>query len=242
MRLIIFIVSAILSYAQFFSQNIEDYNLCINKPSTTRNVYFIIGIDNPLNVVYPQSLQIRHDDIAVEFQHFNSKNKYPLEIKEKNGRFYIRPDSLGRIKISVNTIDGIKEIKGIKTKYLTAYFSLLGSKNEYSMNEEIGLYVKDLEDSFKAQEFRKSNGVNANPKDFSGICIIDSFEIIRIDKFNGVTRVTNIGGKFIKASSELISKATSGDLFIFRRILYKCPGNILQNFLTTSQNFNLQYH
>jgi hypothetical protein len=49
--------------------------------------------------------------------------------------------------------------------------------------------------------------------------------MIRIGSNNSVSRVDNKGGRFEQECQQLVNKAESGDLYIFRNIFHICPGS-----------------
>lgn len=187
--------------------------LCTNLRLDYRNETFVIGLDNPLNIVYPQEAIITKEDIRAVFKHYKTKKKRDLEVFENNGHLFIRPDSLGFVTLIVNTIDGIKE-KEIRTKTITA----VGKLSQYRANHTGKIH---------SGEFRIQMGIIASIEgyDINARCAISRYDIIRLNKANSAERTTNQGEKFDKKSQKLITKADSGDLYIFRNILYKCPGD-----------------
>lgn len=198
-------------YSQPIFEN--EKNLCLNLRLDRMYESFVIGVDNELDIVYAQDEKIVKEDINATFEHYKSKEKRQLEIIEKYGRFFIKPDSLGVVTLSVKTRDGIKE-KRVKTKSLIA----VGKLSRYTANH-VG--------KINSGEFRAQAGIYAAVEgyDIDAKCNILNFEIIRISAENTSSRDMNYGGKFEIQSRKLVALAESGDLYIFRNIRYKCPGD-----------------
>lgn len=186
-----------------------DNQLCIN----IRSERFVIGIDNPIDIVFPQCNPIKKEDIRVEFKHWKTKEIRQLEIFESNGTLYIRPDSIGYITFIVQTEEGLRT-KTFQTKSIIA----VGKLSRFGANHEGKISVG---------EFKAQIGLIANIEsyDICGRCIIIDYETLRISAENESQRSINQGGKFEDNTREIIDKAKSGDIFVFRKIRYKCPGD-----------------
>ena len=76
-------------------------------------------------------------------------------------------------------------------------------------------------------EFKAQGGIAAVVLccGFDAKCKVERFETIRINKENQAERNINEGPRFIGAVKEMILKAESGDIYIFRNIEYRCPGS-----------------
>lgn len=174
---------------------------------------FLIGVDNPLDLVYAQDEKILKEDISATFENYQTKEKTKLEVFEDRGYFYIRPHDLGRVTIKVKTKDGLKE-KIVNTKLITA----VGKLSRYRANHSAKL---------EKGEFRAQQGIfpAIEGYDIDARCTIIQYEMIRINAKNKVARTINQGGKFESKTRKLITRADSKDVFIFRNILYKCPGD-----------------
>ena len=215
MNKIFFILIISVTVINCYSQNNyeKENNLCLNLKLDNRYESFLIGLDNPIDIVYAQDKEISKENISVSFEHYKTKEKRELEIFEKNGQLYIRPDSLGRVTIKVETKDGIKE-KIVNTKTLTA----VGKLSRYRANHSGKL---------NKGEFRVQMGIQAAIEgyDIDARCATLNYEVIRMSSEGIAKRRINQGSKFDSDSRKLISEAESGDLYIFRNILYKCPGD-----------------
>lgn len=191
----------------------EIKNLCLNLHLDKKYESFVIGIDNPLDIVYGQDEKISKDDVTVVFRHYKSNREGTIEVRDNDGYLTIRPDSLGWITIKVQTSDGLKE-RTVKTKPLVA----VGRLSRYYANRE---------EKIKSGEFRAQFGLVASIEgyDICGKCTVIDYEIIRISTKKIVDKSHNVGGRFEKKSQDIIRLANSGDLYIFRNIYYECPGD-----------------
>lgn len=204
-----FCVTLIYSQDSIESEN----NLCLNLRMDYRYESFLIGLDNPLDIVYAQDEEITLKDITATFEHYETKHKRKLDIYEHGGHFSIRPDSLGRVTISVETKDGVKQ-KVVHTKTLMA----VGKLSRYKANHS---------GKISRGEFRAQMGIIAAVEgyDIYARCATLAFDIIRISSDDKVSRAANTGARFIGEARALVSQAESGDVFVFRNIMYKCPGD-----------------
>ena len=68
-----------------------------------------------------------------------------------------------------------------------------------------------------------TSGASIAVCDIDGKYKVLGFEIIRISNKNEAERCINKGGGFGEKTREIIKKAQSNDIFIFRKIKYKSP-------------------
>ena len=188
--------------------NIEA-EFCFNRISK----FLIIGFDNPIEFCVSDNIEIHKEDIVVQFTHYKSKISRQLKILENDLGYYVRPDSLGFIKLEIDLPNGNKKSIDLKTKFLTAKVRYLN----YSSTHD-----KPLD----AEEFKSGKGIEAIAE-FSGNCTVSSYEVIRIDSLDNAVKFINIGAKFNERSKKLVEKASTGDIYIFRKIYYKCSGTYL---------------
>ena len=177
---------------------------------STKNKYFHVGIDNLFEVVAQQNSPISFEKISA-FQLDGSKRK-SIEIRPVNKNYIIKPDTIGLIEINVDLGDKIKR-KVIRVRTL----DVEGKLGKYSAitNNKIGI-----------RELNSQYGIIAWIVccDINGKCKMIEYEIMRINNNNPIERVINKGEKFEEKSKKLLSKAESGDIYIFRKIKYRCPG------------------
>lgn len=82
--------------------------------------------------------------------------------------------------------------------------------------------------SMSAGQFRAQSGVVALLDDFvyNAKCEIIGFELVYIARRSDPILVTNQGARFTASASNLISRASPGDIYIFDNVRTKCPGDI----------------
>ncbi|MCB9301799.1 MAG: hypothetical protein H6566_14225 [Lewinellaceae bacterium] len=177
------------------------------------NQYLIVGVDNPIRIVAQQKEPVSISQLSVNFQVYNSE-KVPIEIAVRNGYFIIRPDTIGIVELNITIGDTI-ETKTLRVKPMEAV-GRLGGKYGANTNGKIGV-----------GEFKAQMGIIAQIEccGFDAKCNVLEFQTIRISNRNQVERRINKGGRFEKETREIIMKAESGDIYIFRQIKYKCPGS-----------------
>jgi len=176
------------------------------------NQHLVLKYDNPFRIVVQQTEPVSIKQLNATIQ-VNNSEKVPIEIVEKNGFFIIRPDTIGMVEISITIGDTI-ETRNIIVKPLEAVgqFGIHGANSD----KKIGI-----------GEFKSQLGVAANIEccDIDGKCTVLGFQMLRIGKRNIVERTVNKGAKFEEPAIEIIMKAESGDIFIFRQIEYTCYGS-----------------
>lgn len=208
----IVIVKLHLLMAQPLQFRLNEFGLNLNHD--IHNQYLIIGFENSLKITYPQDKPLTKYDVQAEFENIKTKKFRKIPIKEIDGLFYIKPDSLGFVKLTIQTIDGPKE-RTIKTAQFEVVPRLISSNKK--SNEKIS------KEEFKSQMGIYAKKINIS---FSGSCNLPNFEILRITNDNRVERNLNNGGKFEKSTIKIIANAEKEDIFIFRNITCKCPGDV----------------
>lgn len=178
----------------------------------TRGGHLVVGLDNWMQIEYPSGNPIQKEDIQLVFQHYSSKTTKELKLIEQGEYLFVKVDSIGKVLIKVQTVDGLKSTS-IPVKTLTA----VGRLSRFKANAEEKIGVGEL---------KSQRGLIASIEnyDISGSCSILEYQVLQINKNNLTRRVHNVGGQFQPATRGLINQAQSGDIFIFRNIKYKCPG------------------
>lgn len=174
--------------------------------------YFIAKLDNSFEVVAQQEYPVTLDQLHAYIQVFNQERR-PIAIKQWKNSFVIRPDTVGIVEIDVALKDTV-ETKRIRVKPIKA----VGRLGNYTANQNIKIGIG----AFKAQEGIKAVIENY---DIDAYCKVYGFEVIRVSKWDEVERSVNTGARFNGATRAIINHASTGDLFIFRRIMYRCPGS-----------------
>lgn len=176
------------------------------------NQYLIAKIDNPIRIIAQQKEPVSISQLTATFQGYDSE-KEPIEIVEGKGYFIINPDSIGIVEIHVTVGDTV-ETKILRVKPIEAVGRL-------------GIHKANSDTKIGVGEFKAQMGIIANIEccGFDAKCSVFGFQIIRISNRNQVERIINKGGRFEEETREIIMKAESGDIYIFRQIKYKCPGS-----------------
>ena len=176
---------------------------------STKDKYFYVGIDNLFEVVAQQESPVSFEKISA-FQLNGSKSK-PIEIRPLNKSYVVKPDTLGLIQINVDLGDKI-ERKVIRVRTLEVE-GRLGKYSAYS-------------DKIGKRELNSPYGIIAWIAccNIDGKCKMIEYEIMRISNNNPIEKVINKGERFEEKSKKLLSKAQSADIYIFRKIKYRCPG------------------
>lgn len=178
------------------------------------NQYLIAKVDNPIRIVAHQKEPVSLSQLNATFQGYDyDSEKNPIEIVEGKGYFIINPDSIGIVEIHITVGDTI-EIKTLRVKPIEAVGRL-------------GTYQANSDTKIGAGEFKAQLGIIANIEccGFDAKCSVFGFQTIRISNQNQVERRINKGSRFEEETREIIMKAESGDIYIFRQIKYKCPGS-----------------
>ena len=84
-----------------------------------------------------------------------------------------------------------------------------------------------LPEQMDANTFKRQGGVGLllNNFDFDAHCKTQSFEVVRVSAAGKRTTATNEGARFGKEARKLIDQATAGDIYLFRKLEGKCPGD-----------------
>lgn len=194
-----------------FSKSILD----IKKPqvavSTRESNYLYQGVDNPVTIVARQNQAVQANQITAEIDVYDDSDEvFYAQVRGKNGEFSINPKQDGRLTLKVKTKDGIWE-KKFHVRQLEA-IAKINNSNKGSMRNGV----------FKAQ-----GGVIPVLEccGFDARCDIVEYSLIKISKDGVVQRAQNTGGKFNDSVRPLIDSALPGDIYWFRKIMCRCPGN-----------------
>jgi hypothetical protein len=186
-----------------------------------------VGIRNHFGVVAQQLGPVRLDQLSAVLLTYGEEEEPPpisLKIQQDGNRFTIRPEQVGIVNFTIQLADR-QERYSFHTKQLDTVARIGGKTG--------GLVPAIV---LKAQR-----GVYAIVEgyDYCGSCKIISYEIIRITSDHHAEFVVNQGSNWEPETAELISKAQSGDRYIFDKIVYRCPGNT-ENQLAETLSFELK--
>jgi GldM C-terminal domain len=178
----------------------------------------IVGQDNRIEIVTQQCKPIGKNDVTATFQVYDKKTE-PLEVKENNGRFTIKPPAIGEIILYITTDSGIVT-KILMSHYMTAvgYF---GGRRANS-HQKIG-----------AGEMKAQEGVDARVEccGYDAKCKVIDFELLRISTNGKSFKNMNMNGQFDEKSQKIIQQTQKSDIYVVRNIRYRCPGMPAPEFL-----------
>lgn len=174
------------------------------------------GVDNYFSVVAQQRGPVSLEQLDACFfpwMYSEGHPPIPMKIEEKYGWFILHPDSIGQVILPVrleNQIDSVKlRVKPIPVEgYLSRYKG-------------------DRDEQIPAGEMRAQQGLFAyvNCCGFDARCKVEEFQVVRIPKNSPARRAFNKGARFEGQALELIHQAAPGDIYLFRKIFYRCPGH-----------------
>lgn len=176
------------------------------------HTHLIAQMNNPIRIVAQQEKPVSLDQLSAKLHIYDSEFR-SLEIIEGKGYFIIRPDTIGMVELKIDMGDTI-EIKRLSVRSIEAVGRL-------------GRYKSNTDKPISVGEFKVQIGIIANIEccDIDARCRILGYEAMRLSQRNEVERTVNQGAKFTKQTQQMISKVESGDVFIFRKIKYRCPGS-----------------
>ena len=176
------------------------------------NQYLIAKLDNPIRIVAQQSEPVSIKQLNATIQVHHSE-KVPIEIVESSGCFIIRPDTIGIVELNITIGDTI-ETKTLRVKTIEAVGRL-------------GRFRANTDKKVGVGEFKAQMGIMAAIEccGFDAMCQVLGYQILRISNRNQIERAVNNGARFEEKTREIIMKAASGDIYIFRQITYKCTAS-----------------
>mgnify|MGYP006277733239 CR=1 FL=1 len=179
---------------------------------SVENQYLIAEVDNPIRIVAQQNEKVSIEQVSAKIRK-NDSEIVPIEIIEEKGFFIIRPDTIGIVEIEISIGETVE------TQYLRVKpIEVIGRLSRYGANTD---------EKISSGEFKVQNGLSANVEccGFDANCQVLEFQTIRISKGNQTEKSMNKGARFDQKTKEIIMKAESRDIYIFRQIRYKCPGS-----------------
>ncbi len=174
------------------------------------------GLDNVMFITAQQENPVDISQVFAYHWHYNQPS-IPIEISGADGVFKIRVDTFKTIQVAV-VVRGDTIVNSVKVMPITPWLYLGG----FRLGQNETMSVEDM----KSQSGLAARIMNL---DIDARCRVLGYELIRITKAGHVFRVFNLGGQFSKESLEIVKKVESGDLFIFRKIKYRCPSGRVQN-------------
>lgn len=172
----------------------------------------VTGIPNFFRIVAHQDKPLTITEVSAILNPAMQKKPYDVQITENSGRFIFQVNDPGTIVFTINTEFGpIKIERVVKTLPVRIYLSRYGSGSSNSIGVE---------------EFKQQTKIDAVVAccNIEGRCPIERFELVRAPKAGQVEKITNEGGAFSEEAIRLIEACQPGDLYVFRMIAYRSPG------------------
>lgn len=176
-----------------------------------QNLY--AGVYNPVKIVAQQKEAIKRAQVSAELEVYDSTKLFQTEIKGEDGQFIIVPKEVGLLTLKVETKRGVFTQKfNVRPIQPVA---VLGTIKEQG--------------SMKAAIFKAYQGIVPMIQccGFDARCEILEFSLIKIGGNGSSEKLVNEGGKFNYNTLALINSARAGDIYWFRKIICRCPGNDL---------------
>jgi|GEM_PF-7128266 len=216
MRILFTFIILFFSISYLSSQKIE-VNVKIYED------HFYYGMNNYFTVQTCNGDTISIQNIRAFHNHFlwdDSEKGYsiiktPIEIlvNDKTS-FYIHNDQPGSIDFEIEYNDSIY-VQTFRSYPIPVVGKL--SRHRAKSDRKIGVSEMKVIPGILAQ----ITGIN-----LCGRCKIIDFELWRISKDGKSKMTTNVGGRFSKDAQRIIKETEGGDLYLFRKIFYKCSGDI----------------
>ena len=199
----------------FFSFSHGQKSFSVSNPYTNGSD-LIAGTYNYISIIAMQDSPVTVDQLSATFfaRSRTTVDGIPLEVidDEEKGLFGIHPLKTGYVILKVQIGEYIEE-KRLRVKPIPAEIRL-------------GVHKPNSNAKIKVSEFKAHPGLMAQVTccGFDAKCKMLEFEAMRIQPKGGISKSHNSGGKFDAQSKSLIMKAQEGDIFIFRKIYFQCPG------------------
>lgn len=171
----------------------------------------VCGMYNFFRVVAQQEGPVTSDQVKAYLGVYD-EGKQSLEITGEDGSFRVTPKSIGELTIEVELQDTTELFRFfVKPLEAIGRYGMASGRDGKSMNKNV----------FKAQR-----GIYARVEgyDICANCQVLRYEIILVRPSENAIVVFNEGGNFSDENKQLISGTEVGDLYIFRKIRYRCPG------------------
>lgn len=189
----------------------------------------LVGLDNSIDVKNISSIPVKQHQIKAFLTTPNTflNNLAPKELElewTNQHNFIVHPDSIGSITFHIYLPKDTLQ-QTMVVQYLTAVCRVGRFKATQFHTGQAAIDKKITKAALQQQL-----GVTALVEccGFDAKCTVTSFEIIHIDNAAPATRLSNNGGRFSVATQALLQQASSGDIYIFRKIYYRCPATPIQ--------------
>ncbi len=184
--------------------------VCVNFFDNKNRLY--IGVDNSISIVVNQDEPIELEQVSAEIYGLEGEQdeSYTATIRKEGSMFVVRINKGMICILKVKTKNGV-----VKKEF------------HVSAIKPVIRLGKHRNTALKNGEFKAQGGLIAFVEccGFDARCDVKSFEVLRITAQDQLFRASNVGGKFTEAALLLIRAAQPGDVFLFRKIMYRCPGD-----------------
>ncbi len=200
----------LISYLSILVTNFSSGQQLHKVMFSNENKDFVAPTDNNFRIIAQQNHPVTIDQLSATFT-FKTGKTSSINIQDRDGYFTIHPDSLGIIKISIALKDTI-ETRSFNVVPIWA----IGHLSSFKANQDIKIGIG---------EFKAQRGLTAVVEccGFDAKCSLLNYEVIRVSKLNRAERNKNKGDSYDANTKIIIDHAASGDLYIFRKIFYRCP-------------------
>ena len=165
---------------------------------------FYLGVDNPVSIG-----AVNCKIIAVETQNgttsFRKGQKY----------FNVNPEKVGECILNFKSDDGDVMKYSFRVKRIS------DPKAQLFLDDKAG------KTHMSATDFQTSKNVlmNLPDFDFEAQCVTTNYTLTRVDGKGRREKTEIKGSRYSDEAKAVISKATTGDIFIYNEIGCKCPGD-----------------
>ena len=193
------VTNLIKTFKKKFSYEVGERS--VTTSADKMNVFYV-GVDNPLSIsaagIPSSRVRVRAENATIN--------------KSSNGKFIVKPTSIGTAKIIVSGGDMDPVAVEYRVKKIPDPWILLGTKKGGPM---------------KAAEFRVRKGIRPHLEnfDFKAKCSIDGYEITRQPKGADIISAINRGGAYSGQVKRIVEQAKPGDTYYFDKIKVRCPGD-----------------
>lgn len=182
-----------------------------------KNEKLFVGMDNPVGIIAQQEEPVSIEQVKVFFYSYKAyvekSSPEELAIYKRYEYFYVHPKETGLLEFRVEVDHEVDTIRR-RVEPIQA----VGRLSRHGANSD---------EKISAGEMKAQQGLWASLEDYTicANCIVVDYEVIRISANNMTEKAFNKGARFEGSAKLLIEKAQSGDIYIFRKIRYLCPGD-----------------
>jgi hypothetical protein len=175
--------------------------------------FIYMGVDNPITVI---ASGISSNDLDVSVSGMGDTEIYP---GSRSSAYIVKPKSVTEKGAYCNIV-----VKNKKTGKNLGSFQLQVKKLP---NPDIRLSNNKSGGTLTAAEMKLQSGLMAiwNSSDFDARCVVTGFSLQKISDGKAHTEIKAEGGKFYGEVLESVKAAKQGDIYLFKDVLSRCPGD-----------------